>query len=112
MQERTGGRPDSFEQSPVLMDSYNEEYQALLRTLKHKVPLQRLGTESELASAAVFPLSEASAFINGTMIRVDGGVPNVRHSWPLPASERTIEYNGFSPYQPPTDLRGDVAPEV
>jgi citronellol/citronellal dehydrogenase len=27
------------------MDSYNDEYQALLRTLKHKVPLQRFGTE-------------------------------------------------------------------
>jgi citronellol/citronellal dehydrogenase len=92
------------------MDSYNEDYQALLRTLKHKVPLQRFGTESELASAAVFLLSEASAFINGTVIRVDGGVPNARHSWPLPAAERTIEYNGFPRYQPPTGLRDQTAP--
>ncbi|MFM0297451.1 citronellol/citronellal dehydrogenase [Burkholderia sp. WP9] len=87
------------------MDSYNEDYQALLRTLKHKVPLQRFGTESELASAAVFLLSEASAFINGTVIRVDGGVPNARHSWPLPQAERTIEYNGFPRYQPPAGLQ-------
>lgn len=87
------------------MDSYDENYQALLRSLKHKVPLQRFGTESELASAAVFLLSEASAFINGTVIRVDGGVPNARHSWPLPAAERTIEYNGFPRYQPPTGLQ-------
>lgn len=87
------------------MDSYNEEYQALLRTLKHKVPLQRFGTESELASAAVFLLSEASAFINGTVIRVDGGVPNARHSWPLPDADRTIEYNGFARYQPPRGLQ-------
>jgi hypothetical protein len=41
------------------------------------------GTESELAAAVVFLLSEASALINGMMIRVDGGVPNARHSWPL-----------------------------
>lgn len=87
------------------MDSYNEDYQALLRTLRHKVPLQRFGTESELACAAVFLLSEASAFINGTVIRVDGGVPNARHSWPLPPAERTIEYNGFPRYQPPTGLQ-------
>ncbi|MFM0648052.1 SDR family oxidoreductase [Paraburkholderia bryophila] len=87
------------------MDSYDESYRALLRSLKHKVPLQRFGTESELASAAVFLLSEASAFINGTVIRVDGGVPNARHSWPLPAAERTIEYNGFPRYQPPTGLQ-------
>ncbi|PQV53051.1 SDR family oxidoreductase [Paraburkholderia sp. BL21I4N1] len=87
------------------MDSYDETYRALLRSLKHKVPLQRFGTESELASAAVFLLSEASTFINGTVIRVDGGVPNARHSWPLPAAERTIEYNGFPRYQPPTGLQ-------
>jgi citronellol/citronellal dehydrogenase len=87
------------------MDSYNEEYQALLRQLKHKVPLQRFGTESELASAAVFLLSEASAFINGTVIRVDGGVPNARHSWPLSNAERITEYNGFPRYEPPKGLQ-------
>jgi citronellol/citronellal dehydrogenase len=87
------------------MDSYDERYRALLRELKHKVPLQRFGTESELAAAAVFLLSEASAFINGTVIRVDGGVPNARHSWPLAAAGRTLEFNGFSRYQPPAGLQ-------
>jgi citronellol/citronellal dehydrogenase len=87
------------------MDSYDERYRALLRELRHKVPLQRFGTESELAAAAVFLLSEASAFINGTVIRVDGGVPNARHSWPLEAAGRTLEYNGFSRYRPPAGLQ-------
>jgi citronellol/citronellal dehydrogenase len=50
-------------------------------------------------------LSEASAFINGTVIRVDGGVPNARHSWPLEAAGRTLEFNGFSRYQPPAELQ-------
>jgi citronellol/citronellal dehydrogenase len=90
------------------MDSYNEDYRTLLRSLKRKVPLQRFGTESELASAAVFLLSEASAFINGTVIRVDGGVPNARHSWPLPVAERTVEYNGFPRYEPPTALQEET----
>ncbi|WP_424780470.1 SDR family oxidoreductase [Paraburkholderia sp.] len=61
------------------------------------MPLQRFSTESELASAAVFLLSDASAFINGTVIRMNGGVPNVRHSWPLANAERITEYNGFPP---------------
>ena len=87
------------------MDSYDEHYQALLRQLRHKVPLQRFGTEAELSAAAVFLLSEASTFINGTVIRVDGGVPNARHSWPLGAAERTIEYNGFPRYRPPAGLQ-------
>lgn len=86
------------------MDSYDERYRALLRELKQKVPLQRFGTESELAAAAVFLLSEASAFISGTVIRVDGGVPNARHSWPLAAAGRTLEFNGFSRYRPPAGL--------
>lgn len=87
------------------MDSYDAHYQALLRELKHKVPLQRFGTEAELSSAAVFLLSEAAAFINGSVIRVDGGVPNARHSWPLAAAERTIEYNGFPRYRAPAGLQ-------
>jgi citronellol/citronellal dehydrogenase len=87
------------------MDSYDERYQALLRELKHKVPLQRFGTESEVASAAVFLLSEASAFINGTVIRVDGGVPNARHSWPLADAARIVEFNGFPRYRPPVGLQ-------
>jgi citronellol/citronellal dehydrogenase len=86
------------------MDSYNEEYLQLLRQLKHKVPLQRFGTESELASAAIFLLSDAAAFISGTVIRVDGGVPNARHSWPLQQASRRHEYNGFPRYRAPSGL--------
>jgi citronellol/citronellal dehydrogenase len=77
----------------------------LLREPRHEVPLQRFGTGSELAAAAVFLLSEASAFISGTVIRVDGGVPNARHSWPLAAAGRTLELNGFSRYQRPAGLQ-------
>lgn len=87
------------------MDSYDEHYRALLRELKRKVPLQRFGTEAELASAAVFLLSEAAAFINGSVIRVDGGVPNARHSWPLSAADRTVEYQGFPRYSAPAALK-------
>ena len=73
----------------------------MLRGLRTKVPLQRFGTEAELSSAAVYLLSEAAAFINGSVIRVDGGVPTARHSWKLQPAERSFPYNGFPQYQPP-----------
>ncbi|MDH0683434.1 MULTISPECIES: SDR family oxidoreductase [Achromobacter] len=84
------------------MDSYDEHYRGVLRELKIKVPLQRFGTEAELAAAVVFLLSPAAAFINGTVIRVDGGVPNARHSWNLQPAERGETYNGFPQYVPPS----------
>lgn len=84
------------------MDSYDDNYRAVLRKLKKKVPLQRFGTEAELAAAVVFLLSPAAAFINGTVIRVDGGVPNARHSWNLAPAERGEVYNGFPQYVAPS----------
>jgi citronellol/citronellal dehydrogenase len=84
------------------MDSYDEHYRGVLRELKTKVPLQRFGTEAELAAAVVFLLSPAAAFINGSVIRVDGGVPNARHSWNLQPAERGQAYNGFPQYVPPS----------
>ncbi|MNU01111.1 gluconate 5-dehydrogenase [compost metagenome] len=72
------------------------------RDLKTKVRLQRCGTEAELAAAVVFLLSPAAAFINGSVIRVDGGVPNARHSWTLQPAERGETYNGFPQYAAPS----------
>ncbi|KAG0929383.1 hypothetical protein G6F31_017368 [Rhizopus arrhizus] len=84
------------------MDSYDDKYRAVLRKLKTKVPLQRFGTEAELAAAVVFLLAPAAAFINGSVIRVDGGVPNARHSWSLQPAERGEVYNGVPQYVPPS----------
>ena len=90
------------------MDHYDEHYRSVLRGLKTKVPLQRFGTEAELAAAVVFLLSEASAFVNGAVIRVDGGVPTARHTWTLPPADRHEVFQGFPQYRPPTML-GDEA---
>jgi len=86
------------------MDHYDESYTALLRGLPSKVPLQRFGTEAELSSAVVFLLSEASAFISGCAIRVDGGVPTARHTWSLQPAARSIVYQGFPQYHMPKML--------
>ena len=70
-------------------DTYSPEMQAELRSLKTKVPLQRYGTEAEISAAVVFLLCEAAAFITGSCIRVDGGVPNARPTWKLQAHDRS-----------------------
>ena len=83
------------------MDTYDERYRQVLRGLRHKVPLQRFGTEAELASAVVWLLSEAAGFVSGAVIRVDGGVPTARHSWTLQPAAREFAYEGFPQYRRP-----------
>ena len=70
-----------------------------IRALPKKVPLGRLGTESEISAAIVFLLSPAAAFVSGSCIRIDGAVPNVKPNWNRDAqvaSGRTTEpFEGF-----------------
>jgi citronellol/citronellal dehydrogenase len=88
-------------------ETYPPEFQQLARKLKHKVPLQRFGTESEVSAAIVFLLSEAASFVTGAVLRIDGGVPNARPTWPLPAHQRSQPYNGFPLYAPPKFMSED-----
>ena len=83
------------------IDTYDDEYQELLRGLRTKVPLQRFGTEAELSSAVVYLLSPAAGFISGAVIRVDGGVPTARHTWKLEPARQDSTYNGFPLYETP-----------
>src|SRR6185369_529825 len=57
------------------MDTYQGEFKERIPKLKNYCPLGRLGTESEVSGAVCFLLSDASAYITGTEIRIDGGVP-------------------------------------
>lgn len=80
-------------------DTYDPSTRAQLRRLEKVVPLQRFGNEAEVSAAAVFLLSEAAAFITGSCIRVDGGVPNARHTWPTRdrqhETDATRPFDGF-----------------
>lgn len=77
------------------MDSYGEGMQETLRTMAEKVPLARLGTESEVSAAIAFLLSEAAAFISGTTLRIDGAAPNYKRIWELPEREPNDSFDGF-----------------
>ena len=57
-----------------------------------------------ISSAVVYLLSDASAFVSGSVIRVDGAVPTARHTWPLQAAARSQPYQGFPQYRPPAML--------
>jgi citronellol/citronellal dehydrogenase len=60
------------------LDQYPAEMAEHIRALPKRVPLGRLGTESEVSAAIVFLLSPAAAFISGSCLRVDGAVPNAK----------------------------------
>jgi citronellol/citronellal dehydrogenase len=87
------------------LDQYAPEFVAQSRHIVRKVPLQRWGNEAEVSAAIVFLLSDAAAFTTGSVIRVDGGVPNARPTWPLPPHERSKPFDGFHLYETPKALR-------
>ena len=88
------------------LDRYPESAHGVLRGVVGRVPLKRHGTESEIAAAIVFLLSEAAAYITGTQVRVDGGLHNNARSsfYEVPDHDRSKPYNGFPLYQPPKML--------
>ena len=45
-----------------------------LEKTKELTPMKRFGSPEEVADAAVFLASEKSSFINGQVIRIDGGL--------------------------------------
>jgi citronellol/citronellal dehydrogenase len=75
------------------LDQYPPEMAAHIRALPAKVPAGRLGTESEVAAAIVFLLSEAAAFVSGSCLRVDGAVPNARRDFK--PRGKTAAFDGF-----------------
>ncbi len=64
------------------MDKYPAIMTPMIRNLHQDVPLQRLGTESEVSAAVCFLLSPGAAFISGSCLRVDGAAPQARRHWP------------------------------
>jgi len=78
------------------LDHYPAEMAEHIRALPRRVPLGRLGTESEVSAAIVFLLSPAAAFISGSCLRVDGAVPNAKRVADRIGSGKATEaFEGF-----------------
>lgn len=77
------------------MDTYPESMKNMIRNLKDHVPLQRIGTESEVAAAIVFLLSPGANFISGNTIRIDGAASQGTRAWTLGKAKTSESYNGF-----------------
>lgn len=86
-------------------DTYDESMQAELRRLKTEVPLGRFGTEAEVSAAVTFLLSPGAAFVSGSCVRVDGAVPNHRHTWKTVPTDRAEPFEGFPLATLPNALR-------
>lgn len=57
--------------TPLNIDAWTEEVR---RTYEERIPLGRVGTEKEVADVVVFLASEASRYITGQELVVDGGL--------------------------------------
>jgi citronellol/citronellal dehydrogenase len=89
------------------LDQYPPAMTETIRGMPKLVPLQRLGTESEVSAAIVFLLSPAAAFISGACLRVDGAAPNAKRIWPeVGTGGSTAAYDGFHLATAPKILRG------
>jgi citronellol/citronellal dehydrogenase len=79
------------------MDQYPPEVREAFKALPSMVPLNRLGTESEVSSAICFLLSPAASFISGSCLRVDGAAPNAKRIWgnTVGCGKSTTPYDGF-----------------
>ena len=88
-------------------DRYPERAHDVLRNVKSRIPLKRHGTESEIAGAIVYLLSEAAAYVTGATLRIDGGLRNNGKSnfYEVPDHDRSRPYNGFPLYRLPDVLK-------
>ena len=89
------------------MDTYEGAFKEQIPKLKGYCPLGRLGTESEISAAVCFLLSDAAAYITGTELRIDGGVPLGNRSIDLPATDRSRPFDGFHLARTPKVLGGE-----
>ena len=78
------------------LDQYPPQMTETILGMSKLVPLQRLGTESEVSAAIVFLLSPAAAFISGACLRIDGAAPNAKRIWPeVGTGGSTAPFEGF-----------------
>ncbi|WP_425501884.1 SDR family oxidoreductase [Saccharibacillus deserti] len=67
----------SFVHTPAYTDLFGEAPDGVPASVQDVVPMSRLGTTEEIASAAMFLASEESSYVNGIELFVDGGVAQI-----------------------------------
>ena len=78
------------------MDTYSGPVaEFIIPNLSGNVPLQRMGTESEVSSAIVYLLSDAAAFVSGVTLRIDGAASQGTRIFPLSDAKNSESFNGF-----------------
>jgi citronellol/citronellal dehydrogenase len=77
------------------MDTYDGVTKQLIPTLRHHVPLRRLGVEAEVSAVICFLLSPGAAFVTGVTVAIDGGAPLGSPLFPTPADGRSVPFDGF-----------------
>lgn len=77
------------------MDTYQGAFRALIPKLADKVPLKRMGTESEVSGVTCFLLSPSAAFVSGMTIRIDGAASLGTRLYDLAPAKNNEPYNGF-----------------
>lgn len=78
------------------LDTYDENFtKQIIPQMKGQIPLQRLGTEAEMASCIVFLLSPGASFVTGQCIAIDGGASRNTKLFPLQDMKRSKPYEGF-----------------
>jgi citronellol/citronellal dehydrogenase len=89
------------------LDRYPERAHDVLRNVRGRIPMKRHGTESEIAGAIVYLLSEAAAYVTGIALRVDGGLHNNGKSnfYEVPDRDKSRPFNGFPLYRVPDVLK-------
>ncbi len=61
------------ERSRIIKQIFNNQELTFVKNYEHRVPMRRMGKPEEIASVILFLASEASSYITGATIMVDGG---------------------------------------
>lgn len=78
------------------MDTYQGDFaRNVIPMLASKVPLKRMGTESEVSSVITFLLSQGAAFVSGVTVRIDGAASLGTPIFPLTDHQNSQPYDGF-----------------
>jgi NAD(P)-dependent dehydrogenase (short-subunit alcohol dehydrogenase family) len=70
----SGVRVNALAPGPILTERLQQAGEQAQQQAASKLPMQRIGKPDEVAAAAVWLCSDASSFVTGTVLTIDGGM--------------------------------------